>query len=492
MKKFAISVIILCTTQLIAQNDVDALRYSQQDNLGTARYVGMGGAFSALGGDLSSIKENPAATAVYRVNEFGFSMGFHNKDSESNYYNSNSKQDRTNFNIPSFSLVKVDDDLRDPDWKRLNLSFGLTRLKSLSGQTLISAQHNNRSLINSLKDRAQDHSIDDLYYDDLLAYMAFNTLGIDTTSSGNYVSWIDEDGQRQKYQREERGGITELNLSVGASYKDKMYFGASLNFPIVNYESESMFSEYDYQNQGDITLNGVNTTYNRLGFQESIKATGSGVNAKFGLIAKPVFWWRFGLAYHTPTYYTMDEEYSYDMTSYFGGFNPIGDYFDGNYSYNLRTPGKVVLGTSIIVQKQGIISVEYNYSDYSSMEYSSVDDFASFEEDEALDAQNKRINQLYTSAGTLKIGAEWRYDNVSLRGGYNHVDSPLKNSDVLERDVVSFGLGYRWEQYFVDMAVQHTSYNEEIVVYEGINGESSNAELANDINNYVFTFGYKF
>ncbi len=492
MKKIAISIVMLCAFQLDAQNEVDALRYGLQDNLGTARYMAMGGAFSALGGDLSSIKENPAATAIYRTNEFGLSIGFHNKDTESSYFNNSEQKDRTSFNIPSFSLVRVDDDLGDPNWNRLNLSFGLTRLNSLSSQTLIAGQHAQLSYINSLKERAQGKSIEDLFNQDLFAYLAFNTLGLDTTSGGNYVSWIDDDGQKQRFHREERGGITELNLSIGASYNDKVFFGASVNIPIVNYETESIFSEFSYDNSVDLTLDGIDTKFNRIGLQEYIKTTGSGINAKFGIIAKPVFWWRLGIAVHTPTYYTLDEEYSYQVSSHFNGFNPITDYFDGIYSYHLKTPGKFVLGTSFILKKQGIISVEYNYTDYSNLEYSSIDDFASFEEEEALNDQNSKINQTFTSAGTFKLGAEWRYENLSFRGGYNHVESPLKKSDLLERDVLSFGLGYRWEQYFLDMAIQHTRYDERIAVYKVEDSEPIAADLESKINNYVFTFGYKF
>jgi len=492
MKKIVLSIFALCALQMEAQNEVDALRYGQQDNLGTARYVSMGGAFSSLGGDLSSIKDNPAAAAVYRTNEFGISMAIQNRTTESNYFNNSEKEEISNFNIPNFSLVRVDDDLGDPNWNRLNLSFGLTRLKGFSSQSVTSGQHSKLSFLNTLRDKAQGYSIDDLYYNELVSYLAFDTYALDTTSAGNYISWIDGEGQRQRFIKEERGGVTELNLSVGASYNDKVFFGASVNIPIVNYEMESLFSEFAYDDPADLTLDGIDTKFERLGLYEAVKTTGSGINAKFGLIAKPVFWWRLGMAIHTPTYYTLDEEYSYEVSSVFSSFNPINQRFNGLYSYHLRTPGKFVVGTSFILKKQGIISIEYNYSDYGNLKYSSLDDFASLEEEDAIDDQNSAINETYTSAGTFKIGAEWRYENLSFRGGYNHVESPLKFSDALEKDVLSVGLGYRWEQYFLDMALQHTSYDESIELYDAGILEDRNVDMKSTINNYVFTFGYKF
>ena len=43
-----------------AQNEMDAYRFSKNDLTGTARSVAMGGAFGALGGDISGIAINPA------------------------------------------------------------------------------------------------------------------------------------------------------------------------------------------------------------------------------------------------------------------------------------------------------------------------------------------------------------------------------------------------------------------------------------------------
>ena len=47
------------------QGAIDAYRISQPDMKGTARFMGMGGAFSALGGDLSTLSQNPAGIGIY-------------------------------------------------------------------------------------------------------------------------------------------------------------------------------------------------------------------------------------------------------------------------------------------------------------------------------------------------------------------------------------------------------------------------------------------
>ena len=59
-----------------AQNEIQALRYSQYTLFGTARYQGMGGAMDALGGDFSAASVNPAGLGIYRKSEASFTPSF--------------------------------------------------------------------------------------------------------------------------------------------------------------------------------------------------------------------------------------------------------------------------------------------------------------------------------------------------------------------------------------------------------------------------------
>ena len=54
------SVLALCGGTAFSQSQLDAFKYSQTELNGTARYLGMGGAFGALGGDISAMNTNPA------------------------------------------------------------------------------------------------------------------------------------------------------------------------------------------------------------------------------------------------------------------------------------------------------------------------------------------------------------------------------------------------------------------------------------------------
>ena len=60
-----LSSLALCGT-MQAQDIYKAETLSGSDLTGTARFVGMGGAMSALGADMSAMSNNPAAIGLYR------------------------------------------------------------------------------------------------------------------------------------------------------------------------------------------------------------------------------------------------------------------------------------------------------------------------------------------------------------------------------------------------------------------------------------------
>ena len=63
------SAFLLSGGAVFAQGEMDAYKFSLYDLSGTARYLGMGGAFGAYGGDISAIGENPAALGIYLSSE---------------------------------------------------------------------------------------------------------------------------------------------------------------------------------------------------------------------------------------------------------------------------------------------------------------------------------------------------------------------------------------------------------------------------------------
>ena len=76
MKKYILHVLMvfLYTSGSFAQSMDDLLRLVRPELKGSARFTALGGAFNALGGDLSAIKDNPAGAAVFLNSELGMTI----------------------------------------------------------------------------------------------------------------------------------------------------------------------------------------------------------------------------------------------------------------------------------------------------------------------------------------------------------------------------------------------------------------------------------
>lgn len=81
----AICILLIGVGFLNAQTTIyDANRWMGSDLNGTARFVGMGGAMGALGGDITTMGTNPAGIGIYRSNDFMVSFGFDNTGTKAN------------------------------------------------------------------------------------------------------------------------------------------------------------------------------------------------------------------------------------------------------------------------------------------------------------------------------------------------------------------------------------------------------------------------
>ena len=95
MKRILLSsAIAMSAMTLFAQGAMDAYQFNQPDMKGTARFMSMGGAFGALGGDMTTISQNPGGIGVYRNSEIGFTVNFdiQNSTTESQILKTNDNQ----------------------------------------------------------------------------------------------------------------------------------------------------------------------------------------------------------------------------------------------------------------------------------------------------------------------------------------------------------------------------------------------------------------
>ena len=92
----------------------------------------------------------------------------------------------------------------------------------------------------------------------------------------------------------------------------------------------------------------------------------------------------------------------------------------------------------------------------------------------------------------MNLGTEWRFDKLSLRGGYSYAENPYKNSiDSDNLEGYSLGFGFNFGEYALDFAYDHseqTGYYDYYPEFSDIYG----AELTKSKDVFLATLSYKF
>lgn len=445
------SFMLLALTSL-AQNERDAFLLSQEEITGSARTVAMGGAFNALGGDISGAYLNPAGIGVFRNNTFSIGMGFHTNITNSDYYSNGRLDSKSNLNIPNLGIVGVfDSENSSSKWRSTAMAFGIHRNMSFHRRYSIYAQDVPSSLIDSYQKTLLDNGtppsqLGSAYPFDI--FLAWQTYVLDTIGSQNYYNAAGVLPVDQSYEATERGSKRETFFAFGSNYDDKLYIGGNLIFSRIQYERDYVHSE-------QIDPTDSTTVLREYAFDYSEDIDGLGIAFAGGLIYRPISPMRIGLSVKSPTFYSMDITYESGMVSTFTEsrvFEQASPYI-GEYAYRMTSPFKASAGMAYVIGKKGMVSADVDYLYYRSIRMRGISDGYNFgkEEQSLQDALHPTIN--------MRFGAEYRVSQTfSLRGGFAHFANPY-NRDYLESagfNQYSAGFGYRTDEFFVDAAYQVT------------------------------------
>ncbi len=489
-----------------AQDSYDAANLATGDLNGTARYVGMGGALGALGGDISVMASNPAGTAMFRKGDaaFTFSAVMGNSgvlghdgtrmsiDNGGGVFSWNLEDDGGSVKYMSFGINYT---------KRKNFLYNMdTFVDNLNGTHSQTFQIANMSNI-ALNAGAFD---DGNYFAGALPTMA-TTIG-NQTGNGLLVNNVAEDGYLESFdgmaaqdaalRKSTYGGIDQADVNLSFNINDKFFLGASVGAYSVNYNSESFYEE----------LGDDGYAYD---FSNWYTTEGTGFDVKLGFICRPIddSPFRFGVAVHSPVWYKLTDTNGstlYLNDQYLSQVN-----YDP-YDYDYRTPWKFDLSMGYTVGNYFAIGAEYEFQDLASAKYS-IDGY----ESNYLRTANRYIKDNLKSQHTFKIGMEVKpLDSFSIRAGYNFVSSPFRNnaakyiaydSPLTETDYTNwkntnrftFGLGYRYQGGYLDFAYQYSTTNGDFYAFnEGLNANDGNpvrpTEIKNNRSQIMCTIGFRF
>lgn len=512
-KKIAITLLLgISCTALQAQYLQDIYRFSQPDRGATARFKALGNAQTALGGDLSSIAGNPAGLGFFSQSDIGLSIDYVNDANNSTYFGENSR-----YNVDKFGFNQIGIVLHNPihrargsnlteGWLNFNIGISYNKTNTFNSTVGFSGINSENSISDFMAYEAytQGNIYGDFGWDaGLIDQRPVN-------GQYEYVAMTMLDNA-QRITNRETGYQAETNISFGANYSNRLYIGAGLGFARINHDVNYLFREegtmetYGYifsMNPRSRFVDNTNTeydVYNPLLESDYVyeneywsTTSGNGFNAKLGLIYKPVQYFQLGISAVSPTWYRLRNDYEdyFGITNYLtdGGtsdFESEGEptYFD----YRYRSPYRINGGVAAIFE-QGLISVDVEYVDYAGMYFSSIDS----QTDENM---NRQIRDTFTGATNFRIGGEYMLaPELLVRLGYGQTGSPYRNAD-LTTQTVSFGLGYRINNVYIDLAYQHLQQKYGWQVYELDDANehySPVADIRNTRHNLFLTLGWKF
>ncbi|EKX89101.1 OmpP1/FadL family transporter [Alloprevotella sp. oral taxon 473] len=500
MKKLYISAALvsaLAALPATAQDIYKIEQLSSTDLNGDARYIGMGGAMSALGANLSAMSTNPASSALYRKSDFSATASLLNQSNRADNL-SNSSVNNTKASLDQMGFV-YSLYLDGGNLRFVNMGFNYKKSKNFSTNGLLHMvpmpTGNNLSQSLLMRQLAQTGN----GWLDLgnsggrastspYANLGYEVFMIDPVRDQNKRVTDYKHSQADAYHqsRQNEGGIQAYDFNLAFNFNDRFYFGANLGVYSVNYESWGNYEEQNLREDGSYftSASGERKTFIMKHYEQIM---GSGVDAKFGAIVRPFAEsnFRLGLSVTTPTLYSLETNNRLHMSSPYGHTdtktNTYYEYTENQISvsndYRIVAPWKVNFSLGTTIGRRVALGVEYEIVDHTTAQARVVDDnYEAFEwstgrQDDAL--QNE-IDTHLRDIHTLRLGMEvLATPNFSVRAGYNFVSSPFAKNAYLNMLVngqsrrystapdyinygnthrATFGVGYHTGGFYLDAA----------------------------------------
>lgn len=451
MKRLACILLLAYILSPIAYSQ-DLQRFSEREIIGTARYVGMGGAMTAIGGDPSAAQDNPAGLGLYRRSELSLTLDetidntiqsvaeFQNSKFLSHQgSNDNSKIQnfqRSRFAAPNISVIWA---WGNPQKQRgmifNNFMIAANRLANFNRDIVVKGQGMGMlpslcAITNGLAEQyLQDKPWNDseIGWLSILGYEAYLIDPVDNNQWEPALNFTDG-----TLSISESGNLDQYTVSWGSNINNQWYIGLGLNVPTLSYTKRTVHTETDRINSAEL--------------KSLYHLSGVGVSGSVGLIYRPIQALRIGASFQTPTVMTLSVQTEGDMYSTVNG-----------QKYEVLTPASGVmtdemtspLRTSVSVAGQigseGLIAMQYDYAHSSAME-----DVHTLR----IGAEAQACRGFFLNAGYVYESSFMKEDPVWLLA-YNDVRTDMDYRYTASSQYGSVGLGYRGDQLVAQLAYQY-------------------------------------
>lgn len=507
------STYIACIVSLaLAQNDLDAERWSLSIPQGAARAIGMGGAFSALGGDPANLTQNPAGLGVFMKGGLWLSPTLSIPTTSTSYLGA-TNDSRSHLGLSQVALI-----LHGKGGKNIthwNFGFGYNQEGFFVQNSRAQGFNPRNSITRAFAEQADGIADSLLFGTPALAYNTFvsnlggspSTWGVIDPVSTNpwrYRGVFNEGNIFQEISRQERGRLNTWAISAALCYQNTVFFGASLLIRSLNYTNLYRFREIDTEDR--YNGQGGTSPADQIVFREKYSSNGSGVGLAVGVLVEPLDYFRFGASFITGSRISIRDEYTADMELVMDdGRSGIASYNEPfQFEYRYAYPYRVNAGVAFIIPERGAVTIEGDFLDYRTVAFSS--------DSYSYDRENEIIERSFSSAYNIRAGIEWLIgEGVSLRGGYAYY-APVRNAEArqyysdinrpnelttlpMQRHFISLGGGYTFSSFFVDIAYVYAMSAQKYLPYfiqDPAYAPVPVVVIQNRTHRMVTTFGIRF
>jgi len=372
MKKilFATQALLLMTLVTNAQTTYDIDGLLETDLIGTARYVGMGGAMSAFGSDLSVISKNPAGIGTYNTNDVALTLSMgnsttSNKSMGAGVFEVSESKEHSDINMGLDNMAFVITSAVDGDaLKRVNVAMAYHKLNF--------------------------RKFDVLYMDQF-------------QDGGGYTAFRD-------YSNSEKDRLDAYDINLSLNFSDQLYWGVTMGLLDGRKTSSGYFYDYYPVQTGYTTATDFFSVDRRNTVDASGWRMGTGLiyRTKSGKA-------RVGIAIQTPTFYNVHQLYE-DYLYAENGTQESGDYYSQDTDFKFISPWIVNLSCGFNLNNSAIgFEYELANAESSSMRVSDT-------------KIRTQIGDDLQSYSTCRLGYELNIDKMSIRIGYT-ASTPLYRTD---------------------------------------------------------------
>lgn len=514
MKKLLLTIPILMALLANAQLPEDVLRYSYYPINGSARNMAIGGAMGSLGGDINALYVNPAGLGLFKTNEFVFTPGVKLNNNAFNFRGTNNTTNSGAFNLGTSGVV-AGFNTPGSKWTSQAISLGVNTIANFNNSFTYKGTNNFSSMTELFSQQVSSSrlSLDEALNNPRFAFgtaPALYTYLVDTfRNSSNQLEvrglpeFLLQQGiaLQQENKVSTTGGATELALGYAANMDDKFYVGGSVGLPFLSYERNTTYRETDPSGNN-------NNNFNYFELKDRLTTSGIGLNAKLGVIFKPQEQVRIGVAVHTPTFYSLTDQQSSELTADTEGYNGVAkaessiftnNAGDGKTTYMAVTPWKAMVSGSYVFREvndtrrqRAFVTADIEYVGYSDAGFRADGENVENADRIYYDDLKEVIRESYKGALNFRLGGELKFNTIMFRLGGAYYSSPYRekefNSNIVQ---ATGGLGYRDKGLFIDLSYAHNFLKDVHFPYRLADKANTFAIQNGSRGNVVLTVGFK-